>query len=142
MILVLNVGSSTLKYALYEARDGAREVARKQIEYARAGDCDSAVRGLLDELDDRSQLRGVSAIGHRLVHGGHRFRQPVVIDADVRKALLELISLAPDHLPLELRAIDAISTRLPDAVQIACFDTAFHRQLPTRARERVPRGTG
>ncbi len=134
MILVLNVGSSTLKYALYETSEPTREIARDKIEYAKAGDCDSAVRGLLDQLDERSQLDGVSAIGHRLVHGGERFRQPVVVDAEVRQALIELISLAPDHLPLELRAIDTISTRLPGALQIACFDTAFHRQLPTRAR--------
>lgn len=133
MILVLNVGSSTLKYALFNT-NADTQVARGTIEYAKAGDCESALGVLLDDLQKQSRLAQITAIGHRLVHGGQRFREAVVIDADVRRAMIELITLAPDHLPLELRAIDVISTRLPKIVQIACFDTAFHRTMPTRAR--------
>jgi len=134
VILVLNVGSSTLKYALFEGRDNTSQIARGSIEHEKAGDCDSTLHGLLDDLEKESQLTRVSAIGHRVVHGGQRFRESVVIGSEVRRGLTELVSLAPDHLPLELRAIDTISRRLPQVVQIACFDTAFHRQMPTRAR--------
>ena len=133
MILVLNVGSSTLKYALFDAVKN-NQVTRGTIEYAKAGDCESALKTLLDDLEKQSRLAQLSAVGHRLVHGGQRFRQSVVIDAEVRRGLIELISLAPDHLPMELRAIDTISQRLPEVTQVACFDTAFHQRMPTRAR--------
>ena len=134
MILVLNVGSSTLKYALFEARDAGQQIARGTIEYGGKGDSESAAANLLDQLNEQAQLDGITAVGHRLVHGGRRFRDSVLIDGEVRQALIELIPLAPDHLPLELRAIDAIAKKMPHAIQIACFDTAFHRDMPTHAR--------
>ena len=133
LILVFNVGSSTLKYALF--RDDAEEqVARGAVEYSRSEDCGSAAAKVLDDLEHTSQLRDVVAVGHRLVHGGLRLCEPVVIDAAVRQELRALISLAPDHLPLELRAVDVVSNRLPECVQVACFDTAFHSRMPSRAR--------
>lgn len=133
LILVLNVGSSTLKYALFRARDGG-QVARDTIEYSRAADCGAAAERLLDDLESKSQLAQVVAVGHRLVHGGLQLCEPVAIDATVRQKLRALIALAPDHLPLELRAVDVVSKRRPECVQVACFDTAFHSRMPTRAR--------
>ena len=134
MILVFNVGSSTLKYGLFPADGADDSVTRGTIEYSAGADPDSALIRLLDELKTKSLLADVGSVGHRLVHGGERFRDAVVIDASVRQHLRDLIPLAPDHLPTELRAIDTISKRLPDLPQIACFDTAFHKDLPRHAR--------
>ena len=133
-ILVLNVGSSTLKFGLFAAGGADGCIAHGTLEYYSGNDHESALSQLLDELERKSLLGDVSAIGHRLVHGGERFRDAVVIDASVRQHLRGLIPLAPDHLPTELRAIDMVSTRLPDLIQIACFDTAFHKDLPRHAR--------
>lgn len=134
MILVFNVGSSTLKYALFATESGDQPITRGTIELKTAADCEAATTRVFDELDRQSTLADVTAIGHRLVHGGSRFRDAVVIDSSVREALSELISLAPNHLPLELRAVDAVSKRLPRVSQVACFDTAFHSGLPLPAR--------
>lgn len=134
MILVFNVGSSTVKYALFATSDGDEHVSRGSIEFKSDVDCDRVTTGVLDELDRQSQLARVTAVGHRLVHGGSRFREAVIIDSKVREALRELISLAPNHLPLELRAVDAVSKRLPHLPQLACFDTAFHSGMPLVAR--------
>ena len=134
MILVLNVGSSTVKYALFAENGSDEHLSRGSLEFKSEVDCDAATSRVLDELDSKSQLAEITAIGHRLVHGGTRFREAVVIDADVRAALRELISLAPNHLPLELRAVDAVSRRLPHLPQVACFDTAFHSSLPLPAK--------
>lgn len=133
-ILVLNVGSSTLKYGVFAAAGSDECIARGTFEYSGGDDQESALAKLLDELERKSLLADVGAVGHRLVHGGARFRDAVVIEASVRQHLRDLIPLAPDHLPTELRAIDTISKRLPDLVQIACFDTTFHKDLPRHAR--------
>ena len=134
LILVLNVGSSTVKYALFAENGSDEHLSRASIEFKSEVDCDAATSRILDDLDGKSQLADITAIGHRLVHGGTRFREAVVIDSHVRAALRELISLAPNHLPLELRAVDAISRRLPHLPQVACFDTAFHSGLTAHAR--------
>ena len=133
LILVFNVGSSTLKYALFRD-DAGRQIARGATEYSRAEDCGFAAAELLEELESKSQLGEIVAVGHRLVHGGLHLRQPVLVDARVRQELRGLISLAPDHLPLELRVVDVVSKHLPDCPQVACFDTAFHSRMPSRSR--------
>jgi len=134
VILVFNVGSSTLKYALFRASDDPEQITRGSVEYSGAEASGGAVEKVLDELESKSQVVEVTAVGHRLVHGGARFCAPVVIDGAVRQELKALISLAPDHLPLELRAVDTVSKRRPDLVQVACFDTAFHSRMPTYSR--------
>ncbi|HJP84685.1 MAG TPA: acetate/propionate family kinase [Gemmatimonadaceae bacterium] len=133
MILVFNVGSSTLKYALFSADDDT-QISRATIDVRDDADCDGAANKVLDEVDKAFGLANVRAIGHRLVHGGRRFRRAVVIDSTVRQSLGELISLAPNHLPLELRAVDTIARRSPHLTQVATFDTAFHSGMPVRAR--------
>lgn len=81
------------------------------------------------------------AIGHRLVHGGDRFDQPVRLTPEVIAQVRELIPLAPQHLPHELLGVEAASRAYPGLPQVACFDTAFHRSLPTVARQMaLPRG--
>ena len=87
-----------------------------------------------DEL--RAALEGLGeadAVGHRIVHGGSRFREPVVVDDGVRRALGELVDLAPLHQPKSLAALDAVSRALPGVPAVACFDTAFHATLPAAA---------
>jgi len=126
-ILALNCGSSSLKYAVF---DGPRAIARAVVE--RVTDHRSAVLGVLDRLGQLGQP--LTAVGHRLVHGGPDHVAPARVDAGLRAALDRLAPLSPLHLPAELAAIDAVAQRLGDVPQVVCFDTAFHRTLPTVAR--------
>jgi acetate kinase len=75
----------------------------------------------------------VDAVGHRIVHGGTRFTAPTVIDDEARSALGELVDLAPLHQPKSLEAVDAVTEVLPEVPAVACFDTAFHAQMPPAA---------
>src|SRR4051812_42101953 len=134
-ILVLNVGSSTLKYALFPVTDGDDVLLRGTLEYSAAGVTRaSAVTELLERLKADSLFASIQSVGHRLVHGGPQFREPVRVDAAVRASLDDVIPLAPDHLPAELGGIDEVSRVAPSLPQVACFDTAFHSALPTVAR--------
>jgi acetate kinase len=123
MILALNCGSSSLKYAVF---DGDRALARATIDGVT--DQRSAVLGVLDQLAARP-----AAVGHRLVHGGPDHVEPARVDRALLAALERVAPLSPLHLPAELAAIDAVSQQL-DVPQVACFDTAFHRTLPDVAR--------
>jgi acetate kinase len=135
-ILVLNVGSSTLKYALFPVADNDDALLRGVLEYSGSTVTrTSAVAELLDQLKAKSLFASIRAVGHRLVHGGTQFREPVRIDANVRATLDHVIPLAPDHLPVELSAVDEVSRAAPSLRQVACFDTAFHSTLPTVARQ-------
>jgi acetate kinase len=125
-VLVANAGSSSLKLTLLDGEDdivAARELAapRGGID---AGELSSA-------LDDG--LRDADAVGHRIVHGGERFRDAVVIDDEVEAALRELADLAPLHQAKSLAALDAVSAAMADVPAVACFDTAFHATLPAAA---------
>lgn len=82
---------------------------------------------VLESLDD------LDAVGHRVVHGGDRYREPTPITAEVKQAIEELCALAPAHNPVNLQGIAAISAQLPDIPQVAVFDTAFHSQMPLAA---------
>jgi acetate kinase len=84
------------------------------------------LRGLTDKQRDWQPV----AVGHRVVHGGSHFSAPAVVDAEVLRKLEELVPLAPLHQPHNLKAIAAATAAFPKAVQIACFDTAFHRTHP------------
>jgi acetate kinase len=124
-VLVVNAGSSSLKLRLLDGDDkliGHRDLAAIRGE----GDRD-AVAAAVDELGP------ADAVGHRIVHGGERYHDPVLIDAGVQRALRELTDLAPVHQPKSLAALDAVSEALPDLPAIACFDTAFHATIPAAA---------
>jgi len=149
--LVLNAGSSSLKFCVYRRGDDPWQLeCQGQIEgigtAPRLSAKDSAGIGIVDQrLDDgvgdgraaidalavwlRSQYAGsnVVAVGHRVVHGGSRFTMPTVVNREVLVELRTLIPLAPLHQPYNLAAIDAVSDRLPGVPQVACFDTSFHR---------------
>jgi acetate kinase len=158
-ILVLNAGSSSLKFALYRLHDARRWRirARGQVEgpgpaprlVARDGegalladeplDADAApgrgpLSALLAWLSTHLDGEQLLAVGHRVVHGGTRFTAPVVVTPEVLAELRSLERLAPLHQPHNLDAIEAAGARMPGIPQVACFDTGFHRDLPPVAR--------
>jgi acetate kinase len=158
-ILVLNAGSSSLKFSVYHVRGArlARVVAGNLEEltgdaHFRAVDPsgktvdehtwpdheppghDGALAFLLDWLRARRGTGHVAAVGHRVVHGGADYAKPVRITAEVVAKLERLVPLAPLHQPHNLRPIRTLSERMPEVPQVACFDTAFHRTQPPLAQ--------
>lgn len=119
-VLVVNAGSSSLKLRLLAADDEVERTADVEPDPARLGEV----------LEDWPTP---DAVGHRVVHGGTRFTDPVVVDDLVRRALVDLTSLAPLHQPKSLAGLDAVHRLLPDVPAVACFDTAFHATIPAAA---------
>ena len=131
-VLVLNTGSSSVKYQLVESSSGER-LAGGLVEEVR--DHSAALAELMADLAGRH----VDAVGHRVVHGGETFSEPVLIDDEVVAAIRALVPLAPLHNPANLLGIEAARALRPDVPQVAVFDTAFHRTMPPRAyRYAVP----
>jgi acetate kinase len=97
-------------------------------------DRETALKVLLDWLQDHIRRQGLDAVGHRLVHGGVKYIYPHMITLELLASLKKLIPLAPGHLPQELRIIEAVQQLYPALKQVACFDTAFHRQMPEVAQ--------
>jgi acetate kinase len=154
-ILTLNSGSSSLKFALY--RMGRPEtlvlcgsmkrigLSTSTFDVAAAGktlieqplalpDHDAALKALFSWLKDQTSVSRFDAVGHRVVHGGTQYARPQRITAELVASIQKITSLAPDHLPHELKAIEAVSRSYPALPQVACFDTAFHRQMPSLAQ--------
>jgi len=151
-LLALNCGSSSIKFALFTA-DFERSFSglveaighgqtprlktstgeEKEFGGSDQGHADVLPRLISDIILPRAGA--ISGVGHRIVHGGERFRAPVRIDPEVRSGIAELTPLAPGHQPHNLAGIDAAMQALPDVPQIACFDTAFHAGLPAVRRE-------
>jgi acetate kinase len=125
-VLVVNAGSSSLKLDLLDADD--RTLASRELPAPRAVLSADALR---DALDDG--MADCDVVGHRIVHGGERFRAAVRIDPAVEADLRGLVGLAPLHQPKSLAALDAVSAALPNVPAVACFDTAFHATLPPAA---------
>jgi acetate kinase len=124
-VLVVNAGSSSLKLRLLGPADELLDEA--DLEAPRAEVDDAAVAGWL------ARASGVDAVGHRIVHGGERFRAPTRIDRTVVEELRALTDLAPLHQPKSLAALAAVERALPATPAVACFDTAFHATLPPAA---------
>lgn len=130
-VLVLNCGSSSVKYRLYDG-DTVRDKGTVERIGEPGGGPDNhetAVGDILSGLD----LTGLTAVGHRVVHGGRRFTEPVLVDEAVFAAIRELVPLAPLHNPANLAGIKVARQLLPDTPQVAVFDTAFHYHLPEAA---------
>ncbi|HEV3047276.1 MAG TPA: acetate/propionate family kinase [Solirubrobacteraceae bacterium] len=125
-VLVVNAGSSSLKLTLLDGADAT--IATRELDAPRARvDPDALSEALGAGLGD------ADAVGHRIVHGGERFREAVALDAGVAEQLRALVDLAPLHQPKSLAALDAVSAALPGVPAVACFDTAFHATLPAPA---------
>ncbi len=156
--LILNAGSSSLKFALFGAsaeagldperilagsfeRIGQPDAALK-LAAPRQSSSDSrplgiadhaaAIPHLLELIGQRSDVQ-IVAVGHRVVHGGERFSAPQRLDPQVMKELTRLSALSPEHMPAALSVIEALREVYKDAPHIACFDTAFHHELPVQA---------
>lgn len=148
-LLVLNAGSSSLKAALFACGDPPEPLLRGAVEeigdaarlafggeapvaLAGAGGRDhaAALATLLAGMAGRVADMRVAAVGHRIVHGGAAFAEPVPLDTATLAALERLVPLAPLHQPHNLAGARAAIAAFPDALQIGCFDTAFHRHHP------------
>jgi acetate kinase len=160
-ILAVNAGSSSLKVTLYRTEDaqetpelsawaeriGAGD-GRLRVEEARGEalredlgweridlpDHAAALAAVLERLRQVGHDRSPAAVGHRIVHGGRRYREPVGIVPQVVAELRGLIPIDPNHMPQALAAIEAIRSAYPTVPQVACFDTAFHAGMPRVAR--------
>ena len=149
-ILVLNAGSSSIKFALYDAEPEPRECARGLVENlgpcARmklelpdrestqhelgAADHTVALKEILSNTNRILGQRPVIGVGHRIAHGGIEFVSATHLDDETLAKLRALKPLAPLHQPHNLAAVDAAKAIFPQAMQIGCFDTAFHRGHP------------
>jgi acetate kinase len=125
-VLVVNAGSSTLKLSLIGDDDAP--LCQRELAAPRAIVDPEELGAALDDGFDQADV-----VGHRIVHGGERFRDPVRIDREVEAALRKLVELAPLHQPKSLAALDAVSGALPDLPAVACFDTAFHATMAPAA---------
>lgn len=154
-ILALNGGSSSIKFALFEAFDPRRQLLAGEI--SRIGRPDPALRvtgvnpadnlsesvaapdhaaatGIVVDWVKQRARDGLIAAGHRVVHGGPKYSAPQRITPDLIADLRGLGPFDPEHLPQEILLIEAVSRQFPELPQVACFDTAFHHDLPRVAR--------
>ncbi len=156
LILVINGGSSTLKFALFRmgtapvrelsgfidrigspegtlrwTHEGAGTVGPQAVAVPDHAAC---IEPLLSCLTDRLTHRPLVAIGHRVVHGGPRYRAPQPLTPAVMGELQRLSAYDPEHLPGEIELIKGLAQRYPHLPHVACFDTAFHRGMPLVAR--------
>jgi len=130
-VAVINAGSSSLKFKLFDMNT-------KKILYSllveNIGEKSSKIKTHYEALESLDvDFSSIDIIGHRVVHGGEKFREPTIIDESVIKKIEELIPLAPLHNPANLEGIRVSIKKAPVAIQIAVFDTAFHAQMPQEA---------
>jgi acetate kinase len=140
-VLTINGGSSSVKFALFETgsmlqRKSAGSVQRLSVVDVKAYG-QAAADGLLKWLKPLAQLKDIAAIGHRIVHGGPKYLEHVLIRPEVLHELQTISPIDPDHLPGEIALIEAMGKYFPDVPQVACFDTVFHRDMPPVAK-RLP----
>ncbi len=153
LLLTLNGGSSSIKFALFDAARSLRRVWEGKIARIGFPDATFEVKGpdqhsrtlrlpqysdavtlLTDWLRQKIEPGSLAGVGHRLVHGGPRYWEPQRIQpADIGE-LQQISPFAPEHLPGEIELIETLQQRFPDLPQIACFDTAFHHDLPRVAQ--------
>ncbi len=140
VVLVINSGSSSLKYQLVDPDSGVARAAGNVEAIGEksspVADHDAALRRVFDTLaSDGIDLNacGLAAVGHRVVHGGETFYRPTIVDDEVIAKLAELSPLAPLHNPPAIKAIEVARKLLPDVPHVAVFDTAFFHDLPAAA---------
>jgi acetate kinase len=159
-ILTINGGSSSIKFALFEAGESLQRILAGGIDrigqpeatlqvkgsdqadnFSRAvnvPDHAAAVAVLMDWMQKLSGRGALAAIGHRVVHGGPKYYKPQRITGEMLEELRRLSPFDPDHMPEEILLTEAFQHRFPDLPQVACFDTAFHHGM----RRRAYAGTG
>ena len=152
-ILTINGGSSSIKFALFEAGKTLRRSLDGSIDRIGLPNATFAVKGsekffrplavpnhtvavnvLMDWLEKRSDPDALTAVGHRVVHGGPKYFEPRRITPEMVDNLRQLSPFDPEHMPEEILLTEAFHRRFPDLPQVACFDTAFHHDLPRVAR--------
>src|SRR5450759_1822257 len=155
-VLTINGGSSSIKFALFEAGASLRRIlaggigriglpeatfrvkgSKQADSFSRlvtAPDHTAAVGALMDWIEDRGGRDALTAVGHRVVHGGPKYSNPQRITAEMVEELHQLSPFDPEHLPEEIQLTEACHHRFPDLPQVACFDTDFHHDLPRVAR--------
>jgi acetate kinase len=133
VILCLNAGSSSLKLARFTAERPPRRIQSAAAERIGAGGARDHVEALRQLLAGHGDL-AVSAVGHRVVHGGAHLDRARLIDDRVLDELRRLSAVDPTHLPAEIAVIDAVRRERPALPQVACFDTAFHATMPRIAK--------
>jgi acetate kinase len=155
-ILTINGGSSSIKFAVFEAGDPLRRILEGGIERIGLPEATLVVKGLnqtdnfsrlvtapdhtvavgilMDWIEERSRRDALTAVGHRVVHGGPKYSKPQRITAEMVEDLRQLSPFDPEHMPEEILLTEAFHRRFPDLPQVACFDTDFHHDLPRVAR--------
>jgi acetate kinase len=155
-ILTINGGSSSIKFAVFDAGESLRRILEGAIERiglpdatlrvkgvnkadnfsrpVRAADHTAAVGALMDWIEERLGRNTLTAVGHRVVHGGPRYSEPQRITTEMVAELHDLSPFDPEHLPEEILLTEAFHRRFHDLPQVACFDTAFHHDMPRVAR--------
>jgi acetate kinase len=135
-ILIINGGSSSIKYAVYEV-PALKQVLKGKVErIGLAGappNHKEAIAKVIQLLDEREVGRP-AAIGHRIVHGGPKYAESQRVTESLIQELRRLCPLDPEHLPSEIDIVEALAKRYPDVPQVACFDTAFGRAMPRVAK--------
>jgi acetate kinase len=155
-ILTINGGSSSIKFALFRAGEKLERILEGAIERIGLSESSLRVKGLsppdnfsrsvtapdhtvavgvlMDWIEERIGRGALAGVGHRVVHGGPKYCEPQRITAEMIEELHRLSPFDPDHLPEEILLTEAFHRRFPDLPQVACFDTAFHHDLPRVAR--------
>jgi acetate kinase len=136
-LLTVNAGSSSIKFALFEAGVALRRLDKGSIErigLSDGPDQQAAIGQLLQWVAARAGSGSLSAVAHRIVHGGPKYSAPVRLTPAVVSELKALSPFDPEHLPQELQLAEALAQRFPDLPQVACFDTAFHHDMPRVAQ--------
>lgn len=157
-ILVLNCGSSSIKYALYNMDDksvmtsGGAERVGLDGAFVKVKMPDGTKKQIMHDIPEHTEgvkfifslltdpeigviksLDEIDAVGHRMVHGGEKFNKSVVINDEVLKTFKECIDLAPLHNPANLKGVEAVSELMPGLPQVGVFDTAFHQTMPAQS---------
>jgi len=155
-ILTINGGSSSIKFALFEAGESLQRILAGGIDRigqpeptlqvkgvdqeanfsraVKAPNHTAAVGILMDWIEKRTGRGALAAIGHRFVHGGPKYYKPQKITAEMLEELRRLNAFDPDHMPEEILLAETFRRQFPDLSQVACFDTAFHHDMPRVAQ--------
>jgi len=149
-LLTVNAGSSSVKFALFDANNLTNEVLQASIENigqdtsrmiindvvspVDAPTHSVATSLLADAVSKEVPTKHIAAVGHRIVHGGPKYYKPQLVTPQLLKDLRELTAFDPEHLPAQLSLIETLSRQLVGVPQVVCFDTAFHHDLPAPAR--------